>query len=251
MSDQQRAFIGDIFSSGTHLLSLINDILDLSKIEAGAMVLDLEPVSIASLFANSLSIVREKAAAHRITVDLNVSEVLGAVHADARKMKQIVYNLLSNAVKFAADGGHVTLRAGRVPRAVGRLASSVKWRRFPLADSAFAEFVEISVTDTGIGISAEELPRLFAPFSQIDSGLARKFEGTGLVLALVKLLAELHGGAVAVESAEGTGSCFTVWLPLRLSGTSRRRSNPRTRRRSCMPACGRRWSSRMIPNRQT
>jgi CheY-like chemotaxis protein len=138
------------------------------------------------------------------------------MQADPRKVKQILYNLLSNAVKFTLEGGQVTLRARRVPRAdVGQPGGSWTGRRFPLADSAFSEFLEMSVTDSGIGISPEALRRLFKPFSQIDSGLARKFEGTGLGLAMVKLLAELHGGAVAVESAVGEGSCFTVWLPLR------------------------------------
>jgi CheY-like chemotaxis protein len=110
----------------------------------------------------------------------------------------------------------VTVRASRVPRAdVGLMSGSWKGRTFPLADSEFADFLEISVTDSGIGISPEGLEHLFVPFSQIDSGLARKFEGTGLGLAMVKLLAELHGGTVAVHSAVGEGSRFTVWLPLR------------------------------------
>jgi PAS domain S-box-containing protein len=216
LTDKQRGFIGDIFNSGMHLVSLINDILDLSKVEAGKMTLDLEPVLISSLLANSLSIVREKAAAHHIRMDMDAPEGLGSIHADARKVKQIVYNLLSNAVKFTADGGQVTLRAARVPRAeVGQLSGSRTGRRLPLADSAFPEFLKISVTDSGIGISGDNLERLFKPFNQVDGGLARKFEGTGLGLALVKLLAELHGGAAAVESAVGEGSCFTVWLPLR------------------------------------
>jgi CheY-like chemotaxis protein len=108
------------------------------------------------------------------------------------------------------------LRARRVARAmVGQLSGARAARTFPLADSEFAEFLEIAVTDTGIGISSEGLEHLFKPFSQIDSGLARKYEGTGLGLAMVKLLAELHGGVVAVESSVGDGSCFTVWLPLR------------------------------------
>jgi signal transduction histidine kinase len=127
-----------------------------------------------------------------------------------------VYNLLSNAVKFSAKGGQVTLRAARVPRAeVGQLSGSWTGQSLPLADSAFTEFLKICVTDNGIGIARDGFERLFKPFSQIDSGLSRKFEGTGLGLAMVKLLAELHGGAVAVESAVGEGSCFTVWLPLR------------------------------------
>jgi CheY-like chemotaxis protein len=109
----------------------------------------------------------------------------------------------------------VTLRAGRVPRArVGRPSGAWTGRSFPLVDNGVADFLEISVTDSGIGISDDGLKKLFQPFSQIDSGLARKFEGTGLGLAMVKLLAELHGGTVAVGSAVGQGSCFTVWLPL-------------------------------------
>jgi CheY-like chemotaxis protein/two-component sensor histidine kinase len=180
------------------------------------MTLDLEPVDVSSLFANSLSIIREKAATRRIRLSLETPKDLGALQADARKVKQIVYNLLSNAVKFAVEGGKVTLHASRVPRAeVSSLSDDCLGRSFPLAESEFQEFLKISVTDTGIGISPEGLERLFKPFSQIDSGLARKFEGTGLGLAMVKQLAELHGGAVAVESEVGEGSCFTVWVPFR------------------------------------
>jgi signal transduction histidine kinase/DNA-binding response OmpR family regulator len=216
LSDKQRGFIGDIFGSGKHLLSLINDILDLSKVEAGKMTLNLEPVEVCSLFANSLSIIKEKAATRHIRLDMDAAAELGSIHADALKVKQIAYNLLSNAVKFTNEGGQVTLRAGRVPRAeVGQLSGAWTGRSYPLADNEFEEFIKISVTDSGIGISPEALEQLFKPFTQIDSGLARKFEGTGLGLVLVKLLAELHGGAVAVESAVGEGSCFTVWLPLR------------------------------------
>ncbi|HEY0284843.1 MAG TPA: PAS domain S-box protein, partial [Vicinamibacterales bacterium] len=216
MTDQQRGFIGDIFSSGKHLLSLINDILDLSKVEAGKMTLDLEPVAIKSLCADSLSIIREKAVTRGIRLTMDAAKELGTIHADPRKVKQILYNLLSNAMKFTTDGGDVTLRVTRVTRReVGQLSGPWIGRTFPTAENEFVEFLKISVTDSGIGISAEGLQRLFRPFSQIDSGLARKFEGTGLGLAMVKLLAELHGGAVAVESAVGEGSCFSVWLPLR------------------------------------
>ena len=216
MTDQQRGYIGDIFKSGKHLLSLINDILDLSKVEAGKMSLDLEAVQLSPLFANSLSIIRGKAATRHISLVMDETEDLGSIRADGRKVKQIVYNLLSNAVKFTVDGSRVTLRAERVPRAeVGQLSGSGTGRSFALADNEFAEFLKISVTDGGIGISPEELEHLFKPFSQIDASLARKFEGTGLGLAMVKLLAELHGGTVAVESAVGEGTCFTVWLPLR------------------------------------
>jgi PAS domain S-box-containing protein len=219
LTAKQRGFIGDIFNSGTHLLSLINDILDLSKVEAGKMLLDLEPVHVSSLLRNSLSIVREKAADRRLQLNMEVTDAeLGRIQADARKVKQIVYNLLSNAVKFTGEGGNVTLRARRVGlEQVGIPAGSWPRRSFPLADSEFTEFLEISIADTGIGIAPEALEHLFQPFSQIDGGLARKFEGTGLGLAMIKLLAELHGGRVAVESAKDEGSCFTVWLPCRVA----------------------------------
>src|ERR1700716_4182023 len=213
MTDQQRGFLTDIYSSGKHLLSLINDILDLSKIEAGKMTLDLEPLQVSSLFANSLSIIREKAAARNIQLTMDAPDELGTIRSDARKVKQIVYNLLSNAVKFTSERGEVTLQASRVPRGeVGQLSDSSIGRTFPLVDNEFAEFLKITVADTGMGISPDGLERLYKPFSQIDSGLSRKFEGTGLGLAMVKLLAELHGGAVAVESEVGKGARFTVWL---------------------------------------
>ena len=216
MTERQRGLVVRIFTSGEHLLSLINDILDLSKIEAGKMTLDLEPVHVSSLCASTLSVVREKATSRRIGLVLAVADDLGTTYADTRKVKQIAFNLLSNAVKFSQDGGHVTLRADRVARAdVGRPAGSWATRTFALPEGAFADFLQISVTDSGIGISPEGMADLFAPFRQIDSGLARKFEGTGLGLAMVKLLAELHGGTVAVESAVGEGSRFTVWLPFR------------------------------------
>jgi PAS domain S-box-containing protein len=218
MTEQQRGFIGDIFSSGTHLLSLINDILDLSKVEAGKMLLDLEPVAVPSWLRNSLSIVRENAADRNIHLELTGEADLGVFHADARKVKQIVYNLLSNAVKFTSNDGRVTVRADHVTRSqMGALSTGWPGRSFLPAASDFEQFLQVSVTDTGIGVEADALERLFRPFSQIDSSLARKFEGTGLGLAMVKLLADLHGGGVAVESEPGVGSCFTVWLPLRTS----------------------------------
>jgi PAS domain S-box-containing protein len=217
ISAVQHEYIGDIFSSGQHLLSLINDILDLSKVEAGMMTLDLEAVDLNSMLSNSLSIVREQAAAQRIQLELEIGEDLGVPQLDMRKTKQIVYNLLSNAVKFSASGGRVTLRARRVSRStVGSLPGAWPVHGFPLADNGYEEFLEICVSDTGIGISPENMAKLFQAFSQIDSSLSRKFEGTGLGLAMVKQLAELHGGAVAVASAEGEGARFAAWLPLRL-----------------------------------
>ncbi|MDP3707553.1 MAG: PAS domain S-box protein [Polaromonas sp.] len=217
MSETQQEYIGDIFTSGQHLLSLINDILDLSKVEAGMMTLELEAGDLNSLLSNSLSIVKEKAAAQRIHLELEIADDLGLPQLDMRKTKQIVYNLLSNAVKFSANGGRVTLNARRVSRStVGTLSGAWPVHSFPLADNEYNEFLEIGVSDGGIGISKENMAKLFQAFSQIDSSLARKFEGTGLGLAMVKQLAELHGGTVAVASAEGEGSRFAAWLPLRM-----------------------------------
>ena len=216
VSASQRGLICSIFSSGQHLLALINDILDLSKVEAGKMTLDLEPMAVSPMLLNSLSIIKEKAASHGIGLLLETADDIGSVQADTRKVKQIVYNLLSNAVKFTGDNGRVTLGAAIVSRAdVGRPSRAWPSRMLALADSEFSTFLQISVSDTGIGMSPDDLTALFKPFSQIDGGLARKFEGTGLGLALVKVLAELHDGVVGVESAVGEGSVFTVWLPQR------------------------------------
>ena len=216
MSDAQTEYIGDIFASGQHLLSLINDILDLSKVEAGMMTLELEPTDLKSLLVSSLSIVKEKAHANSVVLELVADEELGLPQLDSRRTRQIVYNLLSNAVKFSASGSRVTLSAHCVPRSeVGELSGAWPVYGFPLTDNEHEEFVEICVRDQGIGISRQNLNKLFQAFSQIDSGLARKFEGTGLGLAMVKQLTELHGGAVAVASAEGEGACFAVWLPTR------------------------------------
>jgi PAS domain S-box-containing protein len=215
MTESQQDYIGDIFTSGQHLLSLINDILDLSKVEAGMMQLELEPVDLAGLLTSSLSIVREKAAAQQISLDLEMDETLLRPVVDVRKTKQMVYNLLSNAVKFSPRGGRVAMTARRVGReAVGVLPGAWATHAFPFAGSEHVDFVEIAVTDGGIGISEADMTKLFHAFSQIDSSLARQFEGTGLGLAMVKELAELHGGTVAVASAVGEGARFAVWLPV-------------------------------------
>lgn len=215
MSETQREYIGDIFTSGQHLLSLINDILDLSKVEAGMMELELESVELADLLANSLLIVREKAALQRIQLKLECPDDLGHLELDLRKTKQIVYNLLANAVKFSEHGSSVTLTVRQVTREqVGQIPGDWPVYRFALPASPQQQFLELSVSDTGIGIAEDDMGKLFKAFSQIDSSLARKFEGTGLGLAMVKQLAELHGGSVAVASREGCGARFVAWLPL-------------------------------------
>ena len=215
MNGNQGEYVADIFTSGQHLLSLINDILDLSKIEAGMMALELESVDLNNLLANSLTIVRERAARQRIRLDLDIEEGLHSLQLDMRKTKQVIYNLLSNAVKFSSHGGRVLVSARRVSRnTVGTLSGSWPLHNFPLVDKGYQEFIEICVSDEGIGIPAASLSKLFQSFTQIDSGLARRFEGTGLGLAMVRQLVELHGGTVAVASSEGEGTCVVAWLPL-------------------------------------
>ena len=214
LNETQKEFLGDIFNSGEHLLSLINDILDLSKIEAGMMTLDLEPVNLKVLLTKSLSIVRDRAVSQRVQVEIDISEDLGVSQLDSRKTKQILYNLLSNAVKFTPENGRVSLSAKRVPRsAVGLIAGPWPVQNFEFLTTHHQDFFEISVADTGIGLTIENISKLFQAFSQVDSSLSRKFDGTGLGLAMAKQLAELHGGSIAVASQENQGSRFVVWLP--------------------------------------
>ena len=221
LSEKQHECLQHISQSGQHLLALINDILDLSKVEAGRMDLDLAEVDLAQALGASLSVLREKAALRRIHVELDVAAGLQRIQVDERKFKQILYNLLSNAIKFSNDSTQVTVTARRVPRAeVGRLETADAHRVLPGAVGDFEAFLALTIADQGIGISQAGLDRLFEPFTQIDSGLARRFEGTGLGLVMVTRLVELHGGTVAVSSREGGGTCFTVWLPLRQGAVS-------------------------------
>ncbi|NNM82110.1 MAG: response regulator [Burkholderiales bacterium] len=214
LAEKQKEYIEDIFESGLHLLSLINDVLDLSKIEAGKMVLEDEPTEVSLLLGNCLSIVKERAMAHRITLKSDLSDELGVAWIDPRKCKQIVYNLLSNAVKFTPEGGTVTLSAGIISRSAAKIRAESMAKVCRGFDEIGSEsLLQISVKDTGIGISAEDMARLFQPFVQIDSSLSKHFEGTGLGLALVKKLAILHGGSAGLESRVGEGSTFTVWIP--------------------------------------
>jgi signal transduction histidine kinase len=188
----QKEYVQDIHQSGQHLLSLINDILDLSKIEAGRMELDAAPVSLAAALGNAVTLVRERAQTHGLkliedTVAAPVEWVL-----DERKFKQMLVNLLANAVKFTPPGGTVTLRA---------------WQE--------AEALCVSVADTGVGIAPADHAAVFEEFRQVGGNTDRKAEGTGLGLALVRKFAELHGGSVTLASALGEGATFTVRLPKR------------------------------------
>ena len=217
LSTQQSDFVGHIHRSGQHLLALINDILDLSKIEAGKLEIELEPVDLGALFDDSLSLLSERARAGHIELVRDAQSGGGMLLADGRRIRQILYNLVSNALKFTPRQGRVTLRDRRVDRvrAAGAMPGDGVGVRMPLAPSEFETFVEISVFDTGIGISATDAGRLFMPFMQVGDAATRRGEGTGLGLTMVKRLAELHGGTVALTSEPGRGSCFTVWLPWR------------------------------------
>jgi len=181
-----------IDESGRHLLALINDILDLAKVEAGKLDLNIEEVVIAPVCQASLRLVKQTAHEKRLSVALNIDSAVTMLQADERRLKQMLVNLLSNAVKFTPEGGAIGLDV--------------------VGDTA-AQCVRLTVWDTGIGIAADDLPRLFQPFVQIDSRLARQYTGTGLGLALVDEMAALHGGSVTVESTLRQGSRFTITLP--------------------------------------
>jgi signal transduction histidine kinase len=192
MNEKQLEYQKDIHESGKHLLSLINDILDLSKIEAGRMELELSTFHLPTAVSNAVTLIRERALRHSITLGVDIDERLGDFQADERKFKQIMLNLLSNAVKFTPDGGKVDICARTLD---GK--------------------VEVAVRDTGIGIAPEDQPAVFEEFRQVGRDQVRKAEGTGLGLALTKRFVELHGGAIRLESTPGKGSTFAFTLPVR------------------------------------
>jgi signal transduction histidine kinase len=191
LNEKQAEYTDDILTSGRHLLSLINEILDLSKVEAGRMELELATFDLPLAIENARTFVRERATRHGINLDLDVDERLGEFVGDERKIKQILLNLLSNAVKFTPEGGRIGIKARQ-------------------ADGS----VEISVSDTGIGIAPEDQPKIFEEFRQVGSDYAHKSEGTGLGLTLAKKFVELHGGRIWVESEVGKGSRFIFTLPI-------------------------------------
>ncbi|MEZ0395986.1 MAG: PAS domain S-box protein [Anaerolineales bacterium] len=199
LTERQTDILHTIEESGRHLLNLINDILDLSKIEAGRMELELERVSVDELCQASLRLIKQMASAKRQTVSYSQKPPDLVLRADARRLKQILFNLLGNAVKFTPEGGELGLEV--------------------CGDEANAE-IRFTVWDHGIGIAQEDMDRLFQPFVQLDSSLARNYPGTGLGLSLARRLTELHGGRIEVESALGQGSRFTVIIPWRKSQTA-------------------------------
>ncbi len=211
VNDKQEEGLAVIFESGQHLLSLINDILDLSKIEAGKMELDCSNFKLNEVVERSLSIIKEKANKHNIHLTLNLDPELGNISADERKIKQVLFNLLSNATKFTHDNGSLIISTHLHLNEVPDCETTDRRRR---------DFISIAIEDTGIGIEQESLSKLFVPFEQLDSSLSKKYQGTGLGLAMVKRLIELHHGCIKVKSELGKGSCFTVYLPIENSSIS-------------------------------
>jgi signal transduction histidine kinase len=200
LNDKQGEYLQDIHASGQHLLSLINDILDLSKIEAGRMELELADFHLPTAIDNALILVRERASRRGIRLGSALDESLGTIRADERKVKQVLLNLLSNALKFTPEGGRIDVRAA-------------------MHDGA----AEISVTDTGVGIAPEDQEAIFEEFRQVGTA-DKKVEGTGLGLALSRKFIELHGGRIWVKSEVGQGSTFTFTMPRR--ELSDRRGDP-------------------------
>jgi two-component system, NtrC family, sensor kinase len=191
LNEKQEEYLKDIYASGTHLLSLINDILDLSKIEAGRMELELTDFHLPTALDSALTLVRERAGRRGIALQMNVDSRLGQIQADERKVRQVVLNLLSNAIKFTPEGGRIDV--GAVPK---------------------DGLVEVSVSDTGVGIAPEDQEAVFEEFRQVGTA-DKKVEGTGLGLTLCRKFVELHGGRIWVKSELGAGSTFTFTIPVR------------------------------------
>ncbi len=220
LNETQEEYLNDVLQSSRHLLSLINDILDLSKVEAGRLELDLSECNLKELLERSLTMVKEKALKHGIELSAQVGKIPETIKVDERKLKQILFNLLSNAVKFTPDRGSVRLFARRLSSENGHwltddgemvflpkiLENKIKMEK---------DLIEVSVLDSGIGLKEEDMDRIFKPFEQVDSSSSRRFQGTGLGLSLTKKLVDLHGGWIWAESeGENKGSKFTFIIPL-------------------------------------
>jgi two-component system cell cycle sensor histidine kinase PleC len=188
-SDKYQEYCHDILTSGKYLLEVINDILDMSKIEAGRMKLDMEPLDLSKILAESLRVVSGRAEDKHLTLDADIESIISVV-ADRRAVKQIIVNLLSNAVKFTPDDGKVIVRSQM------------------LSDS-----IVLSIADTGIGISPDSLRRLGKPFEQVESQLTKTYQGSGLGLAIARSLTNLHGGTMQLRSKLGTGTVVRITLP--------------------------------------
>jgi PAS domain S-box-containing protein len=191
LQPKQRRYVDNVLSSSHHLLSLINDLLDISKIEAGKMDLKSGSVLLSELLQDAASVIRGMADQKQIQVEVESPEPGSAVWGDAGRLKQVLFNLLSNAIKFTPDGG--TVHVGARKRGTT---------------------VQLEVTDTGIGVAPGDQERIFGEFQQVDGSETRQFQGTGLGLALTRKLVEMHGGSIQIQSDLGKGSTFTITLPL-------------------------------------
>lgn len=210
LNETQEEYLNDVLTSSRHLLSLINDILDLSKVEAGKLELQLTEVNLEDVLDRSLIMIKEKALRHGISLSKQIDTTTKFIFADERKLKQILFNLLSNAAKFTPDGGKIMV-------SMRELIDNKKVANEMLDDTSnilCSKVIEFSVTDTGIGIDKKDQMRIFAPFEQVDGSSTRKYQGTGLGLTLTKKLVELHNGYIVVES-EGLnkGSTFRFGIP--------------------------------------
>jgi signal transduction histidine kinase len=222
LNAEQEEYLNDVLQSSRHLLSLINDILDLSKVEAGRLELQVNEIGLRELLEGSLAMVKEKALKHRVRLLTDTDGFPEVIQADERKLKQILYNLLSNAMKFTPEGGSVTLSSrylsfcdGQWITRQGQAFRLFSDREAPRMDGK--GLIEIAVQDTGIGIKKEDLERIFRAFEQGDNSASRRYQGTGLGLSLTKRLVELHGGRIWAESeGEGKGSTFRFVIPRQL-----------------------------------
>ncbi|MEW6068816.1 MAG: ATP-binding protein [Nitrospirota bacterium] len=220
LNEKQKEYINDIVGSGRHLLNLINEILDLSKVESGKMELELTRFLLRNVLDVSMSMLKEKAVKHGIKLSLDIEPDADIeIEADERKLKQIMFNLLSNAVKFTPEGGSVHVAARRVT--MHDTGYTIQEGQIPPippllkgGEGGLSDFIEISVEDTGIGIKPEDMDKLFKGFSQLETPYEKKYEGTGLGLALTKKFVELHGGKIWAESEYGKGSKFTFVIPI-------------------------------------
>jgi len=213
ISDAQTKALQTIERSGSHLLELINDILDVAKIESGQIELEYSTISVDALCQSSLTFIKQQALKKSIQLETKITSNLPEINVDERRIRQVLINLLNNAVKFTPDGGQVTLDVSCQPLSV----SAQEALGSPLVNNqpelSLSRCIHITISDTGIGIAPENISKLFQPFIQIDSALNRQYQGTGLGLALVKRIVEMHGGKVMLSSELGVGSCFTVILP--------------------------------------
>ncbi|MEC4814851.1 MAG: response regulator [Scytonema sp. PMC 1069.18] len=218
LNNQQQKALSTIERSGEHLLELIDNILDVSRIEAGTIDLNKTSVSVGELCESILPKIRQQAANKAIELTIDIQENLGEILIDKRRMRQVLLHLLSNSVKFTPDGGRITLIAKNEIsdfQPVGTLTDidNTDGRQNQKKCPTVIPWLVISVTDTGIGIAPDDLNRLFQPFVQLDTRLNRQNEGAGIGLVLIKRIVELHGGHIRVNSEVGQGSCFSVRVP--------------------------------------